>query len=97
MPTGRIAETKWNAADSKPGMGRFEGKYRRRQGLRRTYDYELTVMKTADGFSWEAKITFAGELKGSPSGIVRVDPIEAEASARAMVERAIESLEAVHE
>lgn len=78
-------------------MGRFNGKYTRRRGLRRTYDYELTVMKTADGFSWEAKITYGGELKGSPSGIVRVDPIDAEASARAMVERAVENLEAVQE
>jgi hypothetical protein len=78
-------------------MGRFEGKYTRRSGLRRTYDYELTVMKTADGFSWEAKITYGGELKGSPSGIVRVDAIKAEASARAGVERAIEKLEAVQE
>lgn len=78
-------------------MGRFNGKYTRRKGLRRTYDYELSVMKTADGFSWEAKITFAGELKGSPSGIVHVDPIDAEKSARAGVERAIETLEAVQE
>jgi len=78
-------------------MGRFQGKYTRRKGLRRTYDYELTVMKTAEGFSWEAKILFAGELKGSPSGIVHVDPIDAEAHARASVERAIENLEAVQE
>lgn len=78
-------------------MGRFSGKYTRRTGLRRTYDYELTVMKAADGFSWEAKITYGGELKGSPSGIVHVDPIEAEPSARASVERAIENLEAVQE
>ena len=78
-------------------MGRFEGKYTRSQGLRRTYDYQLTVMKAADGFSWEAKILHAGELKGSPSGIVRVDPIHAESRARASVERAIETLEAVQE
>ena len=78
-------------------MGRFEGKYTRSQGLRRTYDYELSVLKTAEGFSWEAKILFAGELKGSPSGLVHVDPIEAESRARRMVERAIERLEAVQE
>ena len=78
-------------------MGRFSGKYTRRKGLRRTYDYDLSVLKTAEGFSWEAKVTFGGELKGSPSGIVHVDAIEAEASARAGVERAIEQLEAVQE
>lgn len=78
-------------------MGRFEGKYTRTQGLRRTYDYDLSVMKTADGFSWEAKILYAGELRGSPSGIVHVDPIDAEARARAMVEQAIENLDAVQE
>jgi len=78
-------------------MGRFSGKYTRRRGLRRTYDYDLSVMKAAEGFSWEAKVLYAGELKGSPSGIVHVDPIRAEASARAMVERAIENLEAVEE
>lgn len=78
-------------------MGRFEGKYTRSQGMRRTYDYDLSVMKSADGFSWEAKVLFAGELKGSPSGIVHVDPIDAESRARAMVELAIERLEAVQE
>lgn len=78
-------------------MGRFEGKYTRTQGLRRTYDYDLSVMKTADGFSWEAKILYAGELRGSPSGIVHVDPIDAESRARAMVEQAIENLDAVQE
>lgn len=78
-------------------MGRFQGKYTRSQGLRRTYDYDLSVMKAADGFSWEAKITYAGDLKGSPSGIVRVDPIDAESRARAMVELAIENLDAVRE
>jgi len=78
-------------------MGRFEGKYTRRAGLRRTYDYHLTVMKTADGFSWEAKILYGGELKGSPSGIVHVDAIDAEKSARESVERSIETLAAMQE
>jgi len=78
-------------------MGRFEGKYTRRRGLKRTYDYDLSVLKTADGFSWEAKVSFAGELKGSPSGIVKVALENAERSARAGVERAIEQLEAVQE
>jgi len=78
-------------------MGRFEGKYTRRRGLKRTYDYDLSVLKTADGFSWEAKVLYAGELKGSPSGIVSVAFEEAERASRAAVERAIERLEAVHE
>jgi hypothetical protein len=78
-------------------MVRFHGKYTRSQGLRRSYDYDLSVMKAADGFSWEAKVTYGGELKGSPSGIVHVDPIDAEASARARVEAAIEKLDAVRE
>jgi len=78
-------------------MGRFSGKYTRKQGLKRTYDYELSVLKTADGFSWEAKITYAGELKGSPSGIVQVDVEEAERAARSKVEQAIEALTVVRE
>ena len=41
-------------------MGRFEGKYTRTRGLKRTYDYDLSVLKTADGFSWEAKVSYAG-------------------------------------
>jgi len=78
-------------------MGRFSGKYTRKQGLKRTYDYELSVLKTADGYSWEAKITYAGELKGSPSGIVQVDVEEAERAARSKVEQAIEALTVVRE
>lgn len=78
-------------------MGRFEGKYTRKHGLKRTYDYDLSVLKTADGFSWEAKVSYAGELKGSPSGIVTVELTEAERAARAAVGRAIEKLEAVQE
>ena len=78
-------------------MGRFSGKYTRKQGLKRTYDYDLSVLKTVDGFSWEAKILFAGELKGSPSGIVQVELEDAERAARASVERAIETLETVQE
>ena len=78
-------------------MGRFEGRYTRRRGLKRTYDYDLSVLKAADGFSWEAKVSYAGNLKGSPSGIVTVELTEAERAARAAVERAIEKLEAVQE
>ena len=78
-------------------MGRFEGKYTRTHGLKRTYDYDLSVLKTVDGFSWEAKVSFAGELKGAPSGIVSVPLEQAERAARAAVERAIERLEALHE
>ena len=78
-------------------MGRFSGKYTRKQGLKRTYDYDLSVLKTADGFSWEAKILFAGELKGSPSGIVQVDLEEAERAARSKAEQAIEVLDNVEE
>jgi hypothetical protein len=78
-------------------MGRFSGKYTRRHGLRRTYDYELSVLKVAEGFSWEAKVSYAGELKGSPSGIVSVELAQAEHAARAAAEHAIESLAAVQE
>ena len=78
-------------------MGRFEGKYTRTRGMKRTYDYDLSVLKTADGFSWEAKVSFAGELKGSPSGIVSVPLEQAERAARAAAERAIEQLEALNE
>ena len=78
-------------------MGRFSGKYTRKQGLKRTYDYDLSILKTADAFSWEAKILFAGELKGSPSGIVEVDLEEAERAARGKVEQAIEALANVEE
>src|SRR5258708_2487370 len=78
-------------------MGRFNGKYTRKQGLKRTYDYDLSVLKTADGFSWEAKISYAGELKGSPSGIVTAALEQAEHAARAAAEHAIEALAAVQE
>ena len=78
-------------------MGRFEGKYTRSRGMKRTYDYDLSVLKTADGFSWEAKVSFAGELKGAPSGIVNVRLEDAERAARAAVGFAIERLEALHE
>ena len=78
-------------------MGRFEGKYTRKRGLQRTYDYDLSVLKTADGFSWEATVSYGGNLKGSPSGIVTVELTAAERAARAGVEQAIEKLEAVEE
>jgi len=78
-------------------MGRFNGKYTRKRGLKRTYDYELSVLKTAEGFSWEAKVFYAGELKGSPSGIVAVALEDAERSARTGVAHAIEKLETVQE
>ena len=78
-------------------MGRFEGKYTRTHGLKRTYDYDLSVLKTADGFSWEAKVSYAGVLKGSPSGVVVAALEDAVLAARAGVERAIEKLEAVQE
>jgi hypothetical protein len=78
-------------------MGRFEGKYTRTRGLKRTYDYDLSVLKTAEGFSWEAKVSYAGALKGSPSGIVAAALEDAERAARAGVERAIETLETVQE
>ena len=78
-------------------MGRFNGKYTRKRGLKRTYDYELSILKTAEGFSWEAKVSYAGALKGSPSGIVAVALEDAERAARAAVERSIEGLEAVQE
>ena len=72
-------------------MGRFEGKYTRRQGMKRTYDYDLSVLKTANGFSWEAKILYAGQLKSSPSGLFLVPLEEAEATARSKVEQVIEA------
>ncbi|HTN26395.1 MAG TPA: hypothetical protein VL180_01290 [Burkholderiales bacterium] len=78
-------------------MGRFNGKYTRKRGLKRTYDYELSVVKTAEGFSWEAKVSYAGSLKGSPSGIVTVALEDAESAARAAVARAIEELSVVQE
>jgi hypothetical protein len=78
-------------------MGRFSGKYTRKRGLKRTYDYELSVLKTAEGFSWEAKVSYAGSLKGSPSGIVTVALEDAESAARAAVARAIEELSVVEE
>ena len=78
-------------------MAPFTGKYTRKQGMKRTYDYDLSVLKTADGFSWEAKVLFAGELKGSPSGIVHVELEEAERAARSKVEQAVEALENVQE
>jgi len=78
-------------------MGRFEGKYTRTRGLKRTYDYDLSVLKTVDGFSWEAKVSYAGQLKGSPSGVVVAALEDAERAARAGVERAIDTLETVQE
>jgi len=78
-------------------MGRFSGKYTRKRGLKRTYDYELSVLKTAEGFSWEAKVSYAGSLMGSPSGIVTVALEDAESAARAAVARAIEELSVVEE
>ena len=78
-------------------MAPFSGKYTRKQGMKRTYDYDLSVLKTADGFSWEAMVRFAGELKGAPSGIVQVDLEEAERATRRKVEQAIEALANVEE
>ena len=78
-------------------MGRFEGTYTRKRGLKRTYHYELSILKTAEGFSWEAKVSYGGKLKGSPSGIVAAALEQAEAASRAGAERAIEELTAVRE
>ena len=80
-------------------MASFSDRYTRKQGLRRTYDYKVRITSLRRAHTWEGVVRFDGEVKGSPTGQVgfRVPADVVEATARLMIESAIEELAGVTE
>lgn len=80
-------------------MATFSERYTRKQGMRRTYDYKVKITSSRRAHLWEGTIRHDGELKGSPAGQVgfRVPPDVVEATARVLIETAIEDLAGVVE
>ena len=80
-------------------MSSFSDRYTRKQGLRRTYDYKVRITSVRRTHCWEGVVRFDGQLKGSPAGQVgfRVPADVVEATARVMIETAIEELAGVVE
>ena len=79
-------------------MEQFTGKYLRKKGTQKNYDYTVTLSPNAGGFMWSATVRCNGELKGMPSGaLVSTTAAQAEMRVRAMIEAHIESLGDVSE
>lgn len=80
-------------------MATFSDRYTRKKGMKRTYEYKVKITSSRHTHLWEGTIRHAGELKGSPAGQVayRVPADVVEATARVLIESAIEDLAGVAE
>jgi hypothetical protein len=80
-------------------VGTFSDRYTRKQGKRRTYEYKVKITPSRRAHAWEGTIRHDGQLKGSPAGQVgfKVPPDVVEATARVLIENAIEDLVGVIE
>ena len=79
-------------------MERLKGRYSRKQGEKRHYDYFARYKMTPGGFIWEATVRCAEDLKGSTAGHVSTEAYEhVEIIVRSMVEGAIENLVGLEE
>ncbi|MEO8203024.1 MAG: hypothetical protein ABI630_04120 [Betaproteobacteria bacterium] len=80
-------------------MATFSDQYTRKQGMMRTYEYKVKITPFKRAHVWQGTISHEGELKGSPAGQVgfRVPADVVEATARVIIESAIEELSGVVE
>jgi hypothetical protein len=61
--------------------------------MKRTYVYKVKITASRRSHAWEGTVRHEGELKGSPAGVVLKVPRDVvEATARLMIENAIEDL-----
>jgi hypothetical protein len=80
-------------------VGTFSDRYTRKKGMKRTYEYKVKITSSGGAHVWKGTIRHDGELKGSPAGQVgfRVPSDVVEATARVLIESAIEDLAGVVE
>ena len=80
-------------------MASFSDRYTRKQGMKRTYEYKVKITPSRGAHLWQGVVRHDGELKGSPTGQVgfRVPSDVVEATARVLIENAIEDLAGVVE
>ncbi|MFL6579648.1 MAG: hypothetical protein ACJ8G2_02805 [Burkholderiales bacterium] len=77
-------------------MQQFTGKYLRKKGKQKNYDYTVTVSPNAG--LWSATVRCDGQLTGMPSGtLTSIVAAEAEMRVRSVLEACIEGLEGVVE
>jgi hypothetical protein len=77
----------------------FSDRYTRKKGMKRTYEYKVKITSSRRAHLWEGTIRHEGQLKGSPAGQVgfRVPSDVVEATAKVLIESAIEDLAGVVE
>jgi hypothetical protein len=77
----------------------FSDQYTRKKGMRRTYEYKVKITPSRRAHTWHGTIRHEGLVKGSPVGQVafKVPPDVVEATARLLIEHAIEDLVGVVE
>lgn len=75
-------------------LATFSDRYTRKKGMKRTYDYKVKITPSKRAHLWEGIVRHEGMLKGSPAGQVgfKVPPDVVEATARVLIEEAIEDL-----
>ena len=80
-------------------MATFSDRYTRKQGMKRTYEYKVRITPSRRAHLWEGVVKHEGEVKGQPTGQVgfRVPADVVEATARVLIESAIEKLAGVTE
>jgi hypothetical protein len=80
-------------------MATFTDRYTRKQGMGRTYEYKVRITSSRRAHLWEGVVRHDGEIKGQPAGQLgfRVPADVVEATARVLIESAIETLAGVTE
>lgn len=80
-------------------LATFSDRYTRKKGKKRTYEYKIRITPSRHSHLWEGTVRHEGELKGSPAGqlVFKVPPDVVEATARVLIENAIEDLVGVIE
>ena len=68
------------------------GTYKRKNGLRRTYEYEAEWHGEEQGTGWEAVVRHEGELKGTLGGLILTGPATPREVVILAVETSIEDL-----
>jgi hypothetical protein len=80
-------------------LATFSDRYTRKKGKKRTYEYKIKITPSRRAHLWTGTVRHEGELKGSPGGQVgyKVPADVVEATARVLIENAIEDLSGVTE
>ena len=68
------------------------GTYKRKKGLRRTYEYEANWQGQEQGTGWEAGVRHEGELKGTLGGFISTGLATPREAVTLAVESSIEDL-----